>query len=319
MNRIFALEQTSYNTPIHFMDCVADNEVFIKREDFIPFSFGGNKARKAAYFYQDILKNKCDCVVTYGSGSSNHCRIIANMCKAMDIPCYVVSPKEAGEETTNTILVRGFGAEITSVPVEEVHDTLECIMEKLRKQGKKPYQILGGGHGDLGTKAYVDAYEEILQYEKQADMKFDYIFHASGTGTTQAGLVCGQLLHDIEEQQIVGISIARKFPQGRNVVKDSIETYLKSCHVSVADEVIEKKLIFTDSYRLDGYGAANEQLITQIKKTMDEQGIPMDKTYVGKAFWGMNQYLIENNIKNKKILFIHTGGTPLFFNELINQ
>ena len=42
-------------------------------------------------------------------------------------------------------------------------------------------------------------------------------------------------------------------------------------------------------------------------------GIPLDATYTGKAFMGMTEYITENMIKNKNILFIHTGGTPLFF------
>ena len=54
-----------------------NNEIYLAREDLLPFSFGGNKARKAQYFFNDMDKS-VDTVVTYGSGSSNHCRIIAN-------------------------------------------------------------------------------------------------------------------------------------------------------------------------------------------------------------------------------------------------
>lgn len=32
------------------------NQLYIKREDLIPFSFGGNKARKAALFFEDFDK-----------------------------------------------------------------------------------------------------------------------------------------------------------------------------------------------------------------------------------------------------------------------
>ena len=39
-------------------------------------------------------------------------------------------------------------------------------------------------------------------------------------------------------------------------------------------------------------------------------------TYTGKAFYGMQDYLREKDIKGKKILFIHTGGTPLFFDSI---
>ena len=45
-------------------------------------------------------------------------------------------------------------------------------------------------------------------------------------------------------------------------------------------------------------------------------GIPLDSTYTGKAFWGMTKYLENKKITKKSILFIHTGGTPLFFDDM---
>ena len=50
-----------------------------------------------------------------------------------------------------------------------------------------------------------------------------------------------------------------------------------------------------------------------IETVYADEGIPLDMTYTGKAFYGMIQYLEEHEVKNKKILFLHTGGTPLFF------
>lgn len=55
---------------------------------------------------------------------------------------------------------------------------------------------------------------------------------------------------------------------------------------------------------------------TNASKLLLKYGIPLDSTYTGKAFQGMKKYIAENNIKNKNILFIHTGGTPLFFDDL---
>ena len=41
--------------------------------------------------------------------------------------------------------------------------------------------------------------------------------------------------------------------------------------------------------------------------------MPLDGTYTGKAFYGMKQYIGEHGLQGKNILFLHTGGTPLFF------
>lgn len=290
-----------------------ENQLYIKREDLIPYSFGGNKARKAFLFFQEIDTGKYDCVVTYGSSHSNHCRIVANMAAARGMKCCIVGPSEVSDATFNSRFMELFGAELITVPVERVHDTIEKKLQYLRADGYNPYFIPGGGHGNIGTEAYVQCYTEIRTYEREENVHFDYIFFASGTGTTHAGLVCGQLLNH-DERQIVGISIARKNPRGRQVVLDSIREYLGT--TQIPEDEIQKRTIFMDDYIGSGYGQDNEAVAKTIRDSMIRYGIPLDSTYTGKAFWGMKQYLAKHKIQGKNILFIHTGGTPLFFDDL---
>lgn len=300
------------DTPIRKIADIDQNKVYIKREDLIPFSFGGNKARKAQLFFEEIDGGDFDCVVTYGSSSSNHCRVVANMAASRQMPCYIISPEEASEQTYNSDLMGCFGAEFTVCPVEQVHDTIERKLADLKKQNHKPYFIAGGGHGCIGTQAYVDCYEEIRRFERENNIFFDYIFHASGTGTTQAGLVCGQLIHR-DERRIVGVSIARRKPRGRDVVIESIREYLREQKVDVTDETVEKATVFVDDYVGNGYGSHSEQVDAVVDGVMTRYGIPLDTTYTGKAFAGMLDYLKKMSITDANVLFIHTGGTPLFF------
>lgn len=297
-------------TPIVELGEYRGNHLWMKREDLIPFSFGGNKARKARLFFQEIDRGDYDCVVTYGSGSSNHCRVVANECCRRGMNCFIISPEEATEPTFNSQMMELFGAEITTVPVSEVHDTIEGKIEELKAAGKKPYFIEGGGHGNIGTEAYVQCYEEIKKQEEKIGVHFDYIFFASGTGTTHAGLVCGQLLNG-DQRSIVGISIARKNPRGRDVVLNSIRSYLQD---KVSEEKIQVATVFLDDYTT-GYGKDDSRVKDTIKTVLGAYGIPLDKTYTGKAFMGMTEYI--NKMKGLDILFIHTGGTPLFFDTLL--
>ena len=314
MKQIALFERELDKTPIEPLSAVyGPNEYFMKRDDMIPFCFGGNKARKAAEFYKEIKREQADVVMTYGSNSSNHCRIIANMAAAMGLSCHVISPEENRELLYNTKLVEKFGAVIETCPVTQVAQTIENRKQAYIAEGRKPYFITGGGHGNPGTESYVKAYREILDYEAEHNIYFDYIFHASGTGATQAGLVCGQLLAGDRKRRIVGISIAREESRGRQVVKDSIREYL-------GDEFErlyrEEALIFTDAYRLGGYGKYTKEVEDTIEKLICEEGIPTDTTYVGKAFHGMCRYLEDKQIEGKRILFIHTGGAPLFFDHI---
>ena len=299
-------------TPIQLLGNFEGNTLYIKREDLLPYCFGGNKARKAMLFFRTIDEKKYDCVVTYGSSSSNHCRVVSNMCAARKIRCIIISPDSASKPTYNSLMMKKFGAEIRNVPVAQVHDTIEDTLNEVKAEGYNPYFIPGGGHGNLGTQAYVDCYREIKAFEKENDLSFDFIFLASGTGTTQAGLVCGKMIEN-DDRSIVGISIARKNPYGRNVICESIHDFLGD---RVTKEQIDKQVIFIDKYNGGGYGVENKEILLTIENVLTSYGIPLDVTYTGKAFYGMQRYLNENEILGRKVLFIHTGGAPLFFDWL---
>ena len=304
-------------TPLYFLFSDSNkNNIYIKRDDLIPISFGGNKARKAMNFFKEIDQGGFDCVVTYGSGSSNHCRIVSNMAASRKLPCYIVAPKESSLPTFNSKMMELFGSHFMITPVNEVHDTIERLLATLKEEGKKPYFIAGGWHGNLGTQAYVDCYKEIAVYEHECKIHFGLIFLASGTGTTQAGLVCGQLMSQ-DKRKIIGISIARKNPRGKQVVLDSSYEYLASKGIYLSKIQLESEIVFVDDYVGLGYGTKSKDIDYTINSVLVNFGIPMDSTYTAKAYTGMIRYIQENNVTGENILFIHTGGTPLFFDDLM--
>ncbi len=300
-------------TPIQILsENLNNNTFYMKRDDLFQVSFGGNKARKATLFFEDIRKTSADCVLTYGASSSNHCRIIANIAASKRLPCYIISPIESSHTTTNSKLVNLFGASVEYCPVSKVKSIIKLKLSELKAQGYAPYFIQGGGHGNIGTQAYLNAYSEILKYERKSGVNFDYIFHTSGTGTTQSGLIVGKLIND-DDKKIIGISNARKNPQGTKVIYESVDSYLVN---RLRKSISSEQIVLVDDYVLDGYGSYNKKIISVIFDMLKNDGIPLDPIYTGKGYWGMKEYIKTNNISDKNILFIHTGGTPLFFDHL---
>lgn len=294
-----------------------NNQIFIKRDDLLPFSFGGNKVRIAKEYFNDMEKKGHDCIISYGSEKSNLNRVISNISESKNIPCYIISPlnEKHSDKTYNSTLVKNTSATIITCPKDQVAEAIREVKKHAEQEGLDPYYINGNEYGvgnkETSVRAYIKAFEEILNFEKENDLVFDFIFHASGTGMTQAGLICGDLINNTNKK-IIGISIARSKKIGITAIENSVSSYLNTIYYSGQSP----KIYFDDNYLDGGYGEFNMEIIDTINKIYRMEGIPLDGTYTGKAFWGMEQYIDKEKIKNKNILFIHTGGTPLFFNDL---
>lgn len=305
-------------TPIcRLVSSVNGNNLFMKREDLLPFSFGGNKARIANKYFEEIIAKKYDFVISYGSSSSNMNRVVANLCKRIEIPCYVIIPREKNikGETYNSKLLDLLEATIIYCDEDKVATTIKNVMEEAANKGFKPYYIYGNEYGKgnekVAIQAYKEVYEEIIKQENDKKIHFDYIFLASGTGMTQTGLISGQY-EKRHSPRVVGISIARNQQQGIEKIYNNMLTLYNKKDA----EDIKKIIQFEDQYIADGYGQYNNKIVRVIKEVLMDDGVALNTTYTGKAFWGMLEYIKEKKIKEKNILFINTGGTPLFFNDL---
>lgn len=311
-----------YFTPIIKINSQLTCNIYIKRDDLLPFSFGGNKVRIAEEFFADMRRKKHDSIIGYGNSRSNLCRVIANMSKYYGVKCCIISPKDDdGQrvETSNSKIVRLCDSEIVICSKDNVSKTVSETISRHKDAGYSPYYIYGNefGTGNKSTpvNAYYKCYNEILSQAKAYDLDFDYIFLATGTGMTQAGLLSGKLVSNGKEK-IVGISVARKTEQETNVIYDYVKSFFKKKQLNT--NILKDDICVVDEYIGKGYGKKSSIIDKAIYDMMVLNGIPLDPTYTGKAFLDMRDYIIKNNISNKNVLFIHTGGTPLFFDNLRN-
>lgn len=309
-----------YLTPIVKINSQLPCNIYIKRDDLLPFSFGGNKVRIAEEFFEDMKKNNCDCIIGYGNSRSNLCRVIANMSKYYGVKCCIISPKDDdGQriETSNSKIVRLCGAEIVICSKDNVSKTVSRTISRYIDAGYLPYYIYGNefGTGNKGTpvKAYYKCYNEILEQSKDLGLEFDYIFCATGTGMTQAGLIAGKLAMNGFEK-VIGMSVSRKSSYQSKVIYDYVKSFFDIEKLDINVKIDDISVI--DEYLFNGYGKKDKNVERVINEVLINNGFPLDPTYTGKAFLGMSEYIRKNNICKKNILFIHTGGTPLFFDLL---
>lgn len=280
----------------------------IVRDDIFPFIGGGSKARKAVAYEKFLKENGYNAIVTCGGIQSNHNRAMALMCARNGWKCHLCiqgSEERFFTEKGNALLNRLSGATCELIRPEDTSVAMDRAMETLRQEGYTPYYVVGGGHNLPGGTCFVEAVEELKQQCDAEDWKPDYIFHASGTGSTQAGIAVGLDKVGWSEVKLVGISVARQQQRGREVVVEFANMLAE--HYGMPQDY-ETKIIFTADYLMGGYEQYTEEMKSYLDKVMAETGIMFDTTYSGKGFWGMMQEINRLGLQDKKILFWHTGG-----------
>ena len=123
---------------------------------------------------------------------------------------------------------------------------------------------------------------------------------------TIAGLIAGKFLSG-SQVKITGICVARESEITLTRIQNHVDAYLKR-HVD-----LESLVEITDEFLCGGYGRIDQEVEDTIRETYSTHGVALDPIYTGKAFRGMKKFIEKNHLSGEKILFIHTGGLPLFF------
>ncbi|MFO7980296.1 MAG: D-cysteine desulfhydrase family protein [Candidatus Aminicenantes bacterium] len=303
--------------------------LFIKREDLAGLALGGNKTRKLEYIIQDVMDNHSDVIITWGSVQSNWCLQTAAAARKYGIKpilllfkTYEIQKEMDGNLLLDFILdadIRIMEAKKGRVvKAEDVEGILEEILNEIKEWRHKAYIAPIGGSltgfsmkNPLGTLAYVDAYLELKKQMKSINKDIDYIILASGSGSTQAGLIAGAKLCG-DDTKILGISVSEE--------RESFSYEIKKITKQVGDclglkmELTDKDIIVLDDYIGEGYGVLNEKVSQAIRLMAIKEGIFIDPIYTGKAFSALIDLIKKGTFKKgDNILFMHTGGTSALF------
>ena len=293
---------------MHNFITIAKQSLLIIRDDIFPFIGGGSKARKAVAYENFLKENGYNAVVTCGGIQSNHNRAIALMCARNGWKCHLCiqgTEDRFLSEKGNALLCRLSGAECECIQPEDTSIAMDRAMANLKEEGYNPYYVIGGGHNLPGGTCFVDA---VIELKKQCDVisyKPDYIFLASGTGSTQAGIVVGLDIVGWNDVKCVGISVARQYERGKQVIAEFANMLAQ--HYGTEKDYTDS-IIFNTDYLCGGYEKYTPEMEECLKKAMVETGLMFDTTYSGKGFYGMMQEIEKQNLKDKNIIFWHTGG-----------
>jgi len=286
-------------------------QIFCKRDDLTGFGFGGNKIRKLEYLLHDAAGARSDSLVTCGSNQSNWCCMVSVAGAALGMDVYLVLGGPVPElDTGNLRLDRIAGAKISHIDTSEdvvLEHGSQDIAASLVARGRNPYRMVMGGSTGLGSLGYIDALREVIEYESSTQTRFSRIFHATGSGGTQAGLVAGSVLSGWHGD-IVGIAVSRSEEEQRTKVCAVLTEMFGDCSAH------EAKVIVDDRFVGGGYRQRTDACAEALEMFARVEGIFLDEVYTGKAAAGLIEYCRNGRLrKGENILFLHTGGTAQLF------
>ena len=335
-NLLARLPRTSlgfYPTPLHKLERLSAElgvNIYLKRDDLSGVStFGGNKMRKLEYLLGDALAQGSDTVFTYGATQSNHAmQTVAAACKCGLHPVlYLVSVVEPDKETlrANLLLDYIYGAEVHIVQMEPGEEEADAEARsfamgaehvgRLRAEGKHPYDVPMGGASPVGSVGLAGGFVELEEQCAAAGIKPDYLYHASGTGGTLAGLAAGRALLGAG-MRIVSVAVSPKDEGYEARTADLANRALGVIGTSSDVRVSAEDLQVERGYFAPGYEIPNEWGNAAIRRLARTEGVLMDTVYSGKAFGGLLDHIERGVVpQGSTVVFWHTGGATALFSE----
>jgi L-cysteate sulfo-lyase len=283
--------------------------IFVKRDDAIPFGFGGNKVRKLCLVAAEARACGADTLITVGGVQSNHMRATASAATRLGMRCVLVANGARPEPPrANALLDALLGAELHYVSSrDERAPTMQALAARMRSEGRSPYEVPLGASTPLGAAAFALAVGELLAQLPRGVVP-DVIVHASSSGGTQAGLTAGCALHGLPTR-VIGISADDPASSIETVVRGIISGL--GAMIGVDGDTLARGVQVTvdDSFVGEGYTvptAASREAQSLAART---EALFVDHTYTAKALAALIAYVRDGQFRAADtIVFWHTGG-----------
>jgi D-cysteine desulfhydrase len=286
-------------------DALQAGPLYVKRDDLTGFGVAGNKARALEYLMGDALEDGADVLVAAGSPSSNFCAAAALAAATVGLDCDLLFPgAPPSPPSVNVELARATGARLVFGVVEAREELDDAVLDHtnaLRAEGRRPYSLPRGGATPVGGIGYVHAARELAEQCDRAGIQVATVVVATGSGSTQAGLVAGQVGLGLT-WQLVGASVSRP----ASPLADQILRNSRDCAAILALDPPGIESVDVRDCRGAGFGLASHDDHVSGRLALRHEGLLLDDYYGAKAMT-LFRFLLADGVPTPAV-FWHTGG-----------
>ena len=279
--------------------------LLVKRDDAIPFGFGGNKVRKLALVAAQARAEGARTLVTMGGVQSNHCRATAAAAARLGLACHLVLNGERPQTPrANALLGELFGASAEYVATRDDRaPAVARAVARLEAEGQRPFAIPLGASTPLGALAYALAIDELVAQAVVPQV----IVHATSSAGTQAGLLAGVTLLGLRTR-VLGVSADASSAELAPIVLDLARAALEATGVS-GEALGADAVAVEEGFVGDGYGIPSAASREAAQLAARHEALLVDHTYTAKALAAVVAGVREGRFGAEgPVLFWHTGG-----------
>ncbi len=231
--------------------------VWLKLDGHTGFALGGNKVRKLETELTPSRLDGVDTLISCGGPQSNHARVFAAAAAHLGRRCILVRNGESPDPPMgNARLQSLLTPHIVHVAERADRDpAMEEARRQVESEGGKALVVPIGASTPLGALGYARAMVE-LDAQLQGDVAWDpdatWIFVATSSAGTLAGMLLGASLLELEGLHLVGVSADDPADGIKARVVDLAGQAAEL--IGFRGELLVHRVSVTDEYVGDGYG-----------------------------------------------------------------
>jgi D-cysteine desulfhydrase family pyridoxal phosphate-dependent enzyme len=293
--------------------------ILIKRDDLTGLAFGGNKVRKLEFLVADALCQDATVLVTSAGVQSNHARLTAAAARVAGMRAVLLLTSKVDRPPLqgNLLLDRLLGADVRIIKTDserilgDDEGPVTKVIAELRSKGERPYLVSAGGSTPIGTLGYVAFTQELLAQLHGLGSGVGWLYYASGSRGTQAGLELGARLF-AAQYGLCGIAASGGDPE--KTVRAAEIANAAAAILGVDIRLAAEDLRTDEGYIGEGYGVATPACLEALTLLAETEGILIDPVYSAKAMAGLIDHVRRGRISpTDAVVFLHTGGAPVLF------